>query len=194
MVLNQSGEVASQYDKHHLVPFGEFLPFPNLFERLGLQALAANAGRFSSGPGPQQIDIDGIPPFQPLICYEAIFPAEMLRGANRPSWLLHITNDAWFGKFSGPYQHLDQARMRAIEQGLPLARSANTGVSAMIDPFGRVVSALPLNQSGHIDVKLPAPLKPTNYSRFGDIPVLTGSALLILFLVVFSRRVTHRKP
>ncbi|MCK4860336.1 MAG: apolipoprotein N-acyltransferase, partial [Rhodobacteraceae bacterium] len=121
------------------------------------------------------------PPFLLLICYEAIFPQHASVDGARADWIVQVTNDAWFGKFSGPYQHLAQARVRAIEQGLPLARSANTGVSAMVDPFGRVIEAIPLGEMGVIDVSLPAPLPETFYSRSGDWPI-AGILLLLTLL------------
>lgn len=187
-LLAPDGAVAAQYDKHHLVPFGEFLPFRPLFDRFGLQALAANAGIFFAGEaGPAVIESGIAPPFQPLICYEAIFPNEILRGDNRPAWLLHVTNDAWFGNFSGPFQHLAQVRMRAIEQGLPVARAANTGISAMIDPYGRVLASLPFQTGGYLDNPLPEALPPTLYSKAGDWPFLTALAALLLTVVLMSR-------
>ncbi len=176
--LAPDGTARQTYDKHHLVPFGEYLPLRPLFDAIGLGGFV---GSFQPGLGPRRITLDGLPPFQPLICYEAIFPHEVLRGARRPDWLLQITNDAWFGTWSGPYQHLAQARLRAIEQGLPLARSANTGVSAMIDPFGRVVIALPLGADGFVDAPLPAPLAPTPYARSGELLVL---GLILAWLAV----------
>jgi len=128
----------------------------------------------------------------PLICYEAVFPQDISRAQERPAYLLQITNDAWFGTASGPYQHLAQARMRAIEQGLPLIRAANTGVSAMIDPWGRLTKQLPLGQAGYIDAALPVPRAPTLYTRTGDAPVLL---LLLLATIglwgVQSRRKTR---
>jgi apolipoprotein N-acyltransferase len=113
-----------------------------------------------------------------LICYEAIFPrhARTPPGGPRPDWIVQITNDAWFGRFAGPQQHLAQARMRAVEQGVPLVRSANTGVSAVIDPAGRIAGALPLNTAGALDRPLPAPLEPPPYARFGSAPVLIAVA------------------
>ena len=191
VVMGATGEIEALYDKHHLVPFGEFLPFPEIWDRFGLQGLARNAGRFSPGPGPLRVETDAVPSFQLLICYEAIFPAEILRGDERPDWLLHLTNDAWFGDFSGPFQHLAQARIRAIEFGLPLARAANTGVSAMIDPFGRIREKLDLNRDGHVDARLPAPLPPTLYARLGDIPVLGLIFVLLGLGVALERR---KKP
>ena len=188
VVLGPRGEVETTYDKHHLVPFGEFLPFPALFERFGLQGLAKNAGRFSWGDGPQKIAAGDGPVFQLLICYEAIFPAEILRGEDRPDWLLHLTNDAWFGDFSGPYQHLAQARIRAVEFGLPLARAANTGVSVMIDPYGRILQKLDLNTDGFVDAILPKPLRPTVYARTGDLPIFTALLVFTAFGVALERR------
>ncbi len=194
VILGAGGNVEHLYDKHHLVPFGEFLPFPAIFERFGLQGLARNAGRFSAGSGPRLIQSGDIPAFQLLICYEAIFAAEILRGPDRPGWLLHLTNDAWFGDFSGPYQHLAQARVRAVEFGLPMARAANTGVSAMIDPYGRLRGQLALNTGGHVDVELPEPLPPTVYARFGDLPILTLILAITVGSVAFGRRNGANSP
>jgi len=175
------GAELARYDKHHLVPFGEYIPLTGVLEALGLSRLAEGlAGGFRPGTGAERLTLDGLPPFQPLICYEAIFPHEILRGAKRPDWLLHITNDAWFGTWSGPYQHLVQAQMRAIEHGLPLARAANTGVSAMIDPFGRITASLPLGEAGFVDATLPVGLPPTPYAQTPDwlVPLLAALALV----------------
>jgi apolipoprotein N-acyltransferase len=172
-VLNPDGTAAAVYDKHHLVPFGEYIPFPGLVARLGLPALTTlTRGGFAAGDGAHLVAAPGLPPFLPLICYEAIFPGGLSAPEGRPEWLVQVTNDAWFGEASGPWQHLAQARMRAIEQGLPLARAANTGVSAMIDPMGRVVGSLGLGESGAIDALLPGPLPATFYARYGDLPAL----------------------
>lgn len=192
-LLQTDGTDTMIYDKHHLVPFGEYLPFPAFWERFGLSALAQNAGRFASGQGPRRLSAAGLPSFQPLICYEAIFPDEILRGDDRPDWLLQITNDAWFGSFSGPFQHLAQARFRAVENGLPMVRAANTGVSAVIDPFGQVMAELPLDQPGVIDALLPAPLPPTPYSRVENLPFWLGSFIFLLFGVALARLGTIRK-
>ncbi|MEM6618473.1 MAG: apolipoprotein N-acyltransferase [Pseudomonadota bacterium] len=171
--LNRSGAVGAEYDKHHLVPFGEYVPLASFAARIGIYGLAAEEGMgFAAGPGPQMLEVDDLPAYIPLICYEAIFPGLAQIDGTRAGWLLHITNDAWFGRFAGPYQHLVQAQARAIEQGLPLARAANTGVSAMIDPLGRVTAALALNTQGHLDVALPASLAPPPYTRFGEGPWL----------------------
>ncbi|MCB1404495.1 MAG: apolipoprotein N-acyltransferase, partial [Rhodobacteraceae bacterium] len=137
----------------------------------------------------------GLPPFLPLICYEAIFPQGLRAPEGRADWLVQVTNDAWFGEVSGPYQHLAQARVRAIEQGLPLARSANTGISAMIDPKGRVTERLGLGVIGHFDAPLPPALPPTAYSRLGDFPVLAALILICgLTVLKFWNGVFRRTP
>ncbi|WP_267157613.1 apolipoprotein N-acyltransferase [Sulfitobacter sp. F26204] len=171
VVLEQGGEVAQIYDKHHLVPFGEYMPFSDVFARIGVFGLAQRArGGYASGSGAKVLDFGEMGRALPLICYEAVFAQDVNAAPERPDFLIQITNDAWFGKAAGPRQHLAQARMRAIEQGLPLARSANTGISAMIDPYGRLLASLPLNTAGYVDAPLPAPLSPTVYSRTGDLP------------------------
>ena len=173
VVLDPYGGTAARYDKHHLVPFGEYTPYSAWIGGLGLPGLTADTlFGFTPGQGPQLVQVAGVPPFLPLICYEAIFPNAMTAPQGRAEWLVQITNDAWFGTATGPYQHLAQARMRAIEQGLPLARVANTGISAMIDPFGRVLARLDLGDAGYLDAQLPAPLDATIYVRFGDLPIL----------------------
>lgn len=157
------------YDKHHLVPFGEYLPFYELLRAVGLAQLApyGDSG-FTAGAGPAVLHAGG-PSFAPMICYEAIFPRASYPKDERPDWLVTVTNDAWFGDTSGPRQHLDMARLRAIEAGLPMARSANTGISALIDPKGRILARVALYESGKIEAALPAPLRPTIYHRFGDL-------------------------
>ena len=178
-LLMMGPEGQTLYDKHHLVPFGEFMPLGDLLGRVGIRGLAArDGGGFTAGPGPRLIKLPGIGPALPLICYEAIFPHGM-RAEGRPRFLMQITNDAWFGTFAGPQQHLAQARARAAEQGLPLVRAANTGISAVIDPAGRILAQLPLGEAGHIDAALPAALPPTPYARTGDLPWLV---LLLLGL------------
>ncbi len=158
----------SYYDKHHLVPFGEYLPFYDLLQAVGLAQLTpyGDAG-FAAGGGPSVVDVGG-PAFSPLICYEAIFPGAAYPKKERPQWLVTVTNDAWFGDTSGPRQHLDQARLRSIETGLPMARAANTGISALIDAKGRILARVKLYQSGVIDARLPPALPRTLYDRTGD--------------------------
>ncbi|WP_171100550.1 apolipoprotein N-acyltransferase [Ruegeria sp. HKCCD7255] len=189
VVLDENGQQAGLYDKHHLAPFGEYVPFGGLLARFGISGLAAQTGNgFSAGPGAQVLDIGALGKALPLICYEAVFTQDVLSAPERPDFLVQITNDAWFGTRSGPYQHLAQARMRAIEQGLPMMRAANTGVSAMIDPLGGIKGSLDLGQAGFVDAVLPTPLSPTPYSRIGDGPVFF--ALLLLFL--WARRTAGR--
>ena len=179
--------IGAVYDKFHLVPFGEYIPWGDALARFGITAFAAQHGNgYSSGPGPQVLKLEGLPPFQPMICYEAIFERHLIR-AERPAWILQITNDAWFGTWSGPYQHLAQARLRAMQSGLPVLRAANTGVSAAIDAQGRIRATLPLNQAGVIDARLPGALPPTLWWRWGDAPML-GLMAAALAVLAFGRR------
>lgn len=178
VIAEDTGDTA-YYDKHHLVPFGEFVPLRRL---LPIEKITPGGDDFSRGPGPQTIAVPGAPPMSPLICYEAIFPWEAV-GGERPGWLLNITNDAWFGASTGPYQHFAMSRMRAVEQGLPLVRAANTGISAVVDAYGRVVESLPLNHQGVLDSTLPRAIPhATTYGRFGDIPLL----LLVVFTCILT--------
>lgn len=189
MHLDRNGAVAATYDKHQLVPFGEYVPLADLAAKVGFFGMAAKDGTgFAAGPGPRIIKVPGLPPYLPMICYEAIFPGLAQVKGERPDWLLHITNDAWFGNFSGPYQHLAQSRARAIEQGLPLARAANTGVSAMIDPYGQILRALPLNTDGFADVRLPEPIAATPYSKYGELSWLVFALFLVGGSAVARRR------
>ncbi|HVL20077.1 MAG TPA: apolipoprotein N-acyltransferase, partial [Amaricoccus sp.] len=194
-VLDSAGAPVAVYDKHHLVPFGEYIPLPGLVAALGIPSLEPlTRSGFTAGSGPHLLRVPGLPAFLPLICYEAIFPGSLAAPEGRANWLVQVTNDAWFGEASGPYQHLAQARARAIEQGLPLARSANTGVSAMIDPYGRVVGSLGLGESGVVDTMLPGSLQPTTYVIVGDYPAivvaisLLGLTVLRFYSGVFSYR------
>ncbi|MDO8377500.1 apolipoprotein N-acyltransferase [Phenylobacterium sp.] len=184
--------VTGFYDKHRLVPFGEFLPLGDLATRLGIRSLVHMPEDFTAGPPPAPIRPDGVPAVQPLICYEALFPGfaseAARRGGGRAAWLLNVSNDAWFGATSGPWQHLNIAAYRAIEEGLPIARATPTGVSTMIDAFGRPIlgARLTLGQEGILDIRLPPALAPTVYSRFGD----AGFAIMLLlsaFIPVLGR-------
>lgn len=182
-VTDRQGVVVATYDKAHLAPFGEYIPFRDLLSRWGLRGLADFQGEgFTSGPGAALVDIPGIGLARPLICYEGIFAEEI--GAVRPRVLLLITNDAWFGANAGPQQHFALGRFRAIEQGLPLVRAANTGISGMIDGKGRVLGLLPLNQAGALEAPLPPALAATIYSRWGDWPVLLLLGLLGLWALL----------
>jgi apolipoprotein N-acyltransferase len=149
-------------------------------------------GGFIPGTRRRAMQIPDAPPALPLICYEAIFPGSVAARDNRPGWMVNLTNDGWFGISTGPYQHLQQARLRAIEEGLPMVRAANTGISAVIDPLGRVVARLGLGIEGVLDAKLPAALPPTIYARVGNVPaaIIMSAALLL----VIRRRVARRKP
>ena len=178
-VIDEAGTISAIYDKIHLVPFGEFLPFQDFMESLGLMQLTGIRGGFSAGKGPRLLDVAGAPAASPLICYEIIFPGEVVEPTKRPGWLINLTNDAWFGTSAGPYQHFHQARLRAIEQGLPVVRAANTGISAVIDPYGRVRSEIALGQEGILDAILPKALSPTPFVRWGH---LIGLSVLLLLL------------
>lgn len=152
IVVSDTGQIVSTYDKHHLVPFGEYVP---LRQWLPLERLAPGHGSFSEGPGPRTIPVPGAPPFSPMICYEAIFPDAVVDSNLRPGWLLNLTNDAWFGTSAGPHQHLAAARLRSIEEGLPLVRVASTGISTVIDAYGRIQVRLDIGEEGFVDVHLP---------------------------------------
>lgn len=191
-LLDPAGEVAATYDKHHLVPFGEFIPFGDqMLAWFGITAFAAQEGAgFTPGPGPLLIDTRA-GAILPLICYEAVFPAAIRAAPARPAALVQATNDAWFGRLSGPYQHLSLARLRAVEFGLPMLRAANTGVSAVIDARGRVLTSLGLGAEGHLDAPLPAALPPTPYARFGDGPVHLALMAALAALLLVRRRNRH---
>jgi apolipoprotein N-acyltransferase len=187
-IVDSEARLLNTYDKSHLVPFGEYLPLRGLLSAIGFKKVTSGTLDYSAGAGPQTLRVPGLPPFSPLICYEVIFPGGVVDPDDRPEWLLSLTNDAWFGKRTGPIQHFNMARVRAVEQGLPLVRAASTGVSAVVDPYGRVLVELGVGVTGVIDSRLPAPLAvPTIYARFGDkVP----GALFILGIlgIAFGRR------
>ena len=188
VVADGAGQVHRLYDKRHLVPFGEYIPGARLLGRFGLQGLAGNLGvGFTPGTRDNVVDLPGIGAAVALICYEGIFAEEITYGV-RPRVLLLITNDAWFGKAAGPRQHFAQARLRAIEHGLPMIRVANTGISAVFDGQGWNRGSIPLGQAGFIDAPLPAALPATLYSRTGDWPVFVILVLLTLGAYVRLRR------
>jgi apolipoprotein N-acyltransferase len=188
-VLDRAGQVAQTYDKHHLVPYGEYMPLGDLMGRFGIYGLAANEGfGYSKGAGARLLDFGPLGTALPLICYEAVFAHDVNAAPERPAFLVQLTNDAWFGRGAGPRQHLAQARMRAIEQGLPLVRAANTGISALIDPRGRIIASLELNEAGFVDAALPAPPPPTLYSRTGDLPLALVLLTLLAGGAVLERR------
>src|SRR6202161_3779168 len=163
-VIDHDGSVLSAYDKLHLVPFGEYLPFQDWMEKLGCVQLTKVQGGFIPGTRRRAMEIPNAPPALPLICYEAIFPGDVAARDDRPGWIVNLTNDGWFGISTGPYQHLQQVRLRAIEEGLPVVRAANTGISAVIDPVGRVVAELGLGLEGVLDSSLPSAIPPTIYA------------------------------
>ncbi|MFG1399148.1 apolipoprotein N-acyltransferase [Xanthobacter sp. VTT E-85239] len=185
-VIAANGTVLQSVDKVHLVPFGEYLPFQAFLERMGLEQLTRVRGGFSAGDSLRALNIPGAPLAGPLICYEAIFPGAVIPQGPRPGFLLNVTNDAWFGETPGPHQHFLQARIRAIEEGLPLVRAANTGISAIIDPLGRIVAYLGLDIRGVVDGYLPQALEnPPPAARAGSSIVLS-IFLLILIPAVLS--------
>ena len=167
--IDSKGRIRATYDKFHLVPFGEYIPLRGLLPSGLFQKLTAGRQDFSSGPGLRTLELPGLPPVSPLICYEVIFPGQVVDRKNRPQWILNLTNDAWFGRTAGPYQHFAAARLRAVEEGLPLVRVANTGISGVIDGYGRIVGQLELGQVGVLDSPLPAALAVrTPFSRYGN--------------------------
>jgi apolipoprotein N-acyltransferase len=181
--IDHDGSVLSVYDKLHLVPFGEYLPFQDWMEKLGFVQLTKVQGGFIPGTRRRPMEIPNAPRVLPLICYEAIFPGDVAARDDRPGWIVNLTNDGWFGISTGPYQHLQQARLRAIEQGLPEVRAANTGISAVIDPLGRVIARLGLGVEGVLDSSLPSAIAPTIYARNGDIPAAIIVAVALIFVI-----------
>ena len=187
-VLDQGARLHDRYDKAHLVPLGEYVPLRPLMERLGLARLAAGDIDFAAGPGPATLALPGFPAVGAQICYEIIFPAAVVDARHRPAWLVNISNDAWFGP-TGPPQHLAQARLRAIEEGLPVARATPTGLNALIDAQGHVLGSLPLGASGVVSGLLPAARPPTVFARFGHATsAVLGLLLLTAGLVIDRRR------
>jgi len=182
--LNAEGDIVGRYDKAHLVPFGEYFPFQDV---LPFKKITSGAIDLSAGPGPRTIALPRLPPFAAAICYEAVFSGAIVDEQDRPDWILNLTNDAWYGRSSGPFQHLASARTRSVEEGLPMVRVANNGISAVIDATGRVRTRINLDTIGYADVVLPAPGERTLYSRAGDWTLLV---LLLLgsLPVVFRRR------
>lgn len=190
--LTHAGVIVATYDKKHLVPFGEYVPFRSV---LGFAKLTQGRLDFTSGTGPRVVELPGVPPAAFLICYEVIFPDEVPGhggdGRSRPGWLLNLTNDAWFGVSAGPHQHLAASRLRAVEQGLPLVRVANTGISAVIDGYGRLRAALALGQAGVLDAGLPKALAATPFARFGEA---VNWALILAALALAGLAGRCRRP
>ncbi|WP_296583910.1 apolipoprotein N-acyltransferase [Xanthobacter sp.] len=183
-VMDHRGRVLENTDKVHLVPFGEYLPFQAELEALGIEQLTRVRGGFSAGAAFRALQIPGLPLASPLVCYEIIFPEKVVPQGPRPAWLLNLTNDAWFGLTPGPYQHFAQARMRAVEEGLPLVRAANTGISAIVDPLGRIVASRGLGLEGIVDGPLPKPLQTVSVAAKLDRTITL--ALLAIALALAS--------
>jgi apolipoprotein N-acyltransferase len=192
VAVDDKAAVAAVYDKHHLVPFGEYMPFRNV---LPLDKITAGALDFSAGSGPRTLRLPGLPAFSPLICYEVIFPGSVVHDSDRPAWMLNITNDAWFGTSAGPHQHFASARMRAVEEGLPLVRAANTGISGVVDAYGRVTGRLGLDRAGVLDSALPkAALRRTLFSRYGNVlPGILLIPMLCAALIFRPKRAPYEK-
>jgi len=180
--IDRAGVIRARYDKAHLVPFGEYVPFG---EVLPISKITSGTIDMSAGPGPRTMTLPGLPALSPIICYEAIFPGAVVDRHARPAWILNLTNDAWYGRSSGPYQHFAIARTRAIEEGLPLVRVANNGISGVIDPAGRIVARTGLDSVGYADVALPADAPSTPYAAAGD---WVFAAMLLLGMVPVLRR------
>lgn len=178
VALGPDDRVVGSFDKAHLVPFGEYVPLRGI---LPIDRFVPGGMDFSPGPGPRTLDLPGLPPVGPLICYEVIFPHAVVDEANRPAWLLNLTNDAWYGYSIGPFQHFATARMRATEEGLPLVRVANIGISGVIDAAGRVTATKPLQVEGILDADLPIAVPQPLYARFGNFPLLMVVAACIVF-------------
>ncbi|PHR62311.1 MAG: apolipoprotein N-acyltransferase [Robiginitomaculum sp.] len=176
------------YDKHHLTPFGEYLPFGNFLAKSGIKALTPLGGGFTPGPEPVSVELPGAPRFSPQICYEAIFSGFTPNKDQRPGWIVNVTNDSWFGPTTGPAQHAQQARIRAIEEGVPVVRSASSGISGVIDPYGRMLAGAKPHANTHIDADLPAALPPTFFSRFSSLGLVLWVLLVLTYTVWLSRR------
>jgi apolipoprotein N-acyltransferase len=193
IAFGDGGQAVAIYDKIHLVPFGEYLPLNALFDAVGLEPLTRRRGGFTPGPNPRPLmTLPRMASFAPLICYEAIFPRAIVQGRERPSFLVNVTNDGWFGNTTGPRQHLHQARVRAVEEGLPLLRVANNGITAVIDAHGRILHRLDLDVVGVIDARVPPPAAATVYSRFGDLWFVL--MLLCGGVVIFAGRAFRARP
>jgi apolipoprotein N-acyltransferase len=193
-MLDSAGTILATYDKFHYVPFGEYMPLGRYLPFI--KAVAASSMDPTPGPGPVTVHLPGLPPAGPLICYEVIFPGEVVDPKDRPQWLLDVTNDAWFGKSAGPHQHFAMMRVRAVEEGLPLANAANDGISGVVDPYGRVTAKLGIQKVGVVDADLPVALDPTLFEKLGDLPFFAMIALLALagFLPAGGRGSVSQPP
>jgi apolipoprotein N-acyltransferase len=194
-VIASGGTIIDSSDKAHLVPFGEYLPFAALLNRIGLRQFISVPGGFEPGEHRKGLSVPGLPLVSPLVCYEAIFSGEVMPQIwppgrdRRPGLLLNVTNDGWFGAYAGPQQHFAQARLRSIEEGLPLIRAANTGISAIIDAYGRVLDKLPSGVEGVLDGKLPLSISPTLFARWGNLPAFAMFIIMLSGVLVRRFRV-----
>lgn len=186
-VVNADGQIADYYDKGHLVPFGEYVPFR---EFLPIDKITEGTKDYASGPGPLLLQVDSLAsPVLPQVCYEGVFPHWYTEEKRRPAFILNVTNDAWFGETSGPYQHMQMTRLRAVERGVPLVRAANTGISVITDAYGRIVAQTALNTYAVMDKKLPSALRErTVYTILGEGTTLGGITILLLLLTLYFRR------
>ena len=185
LAIDGTGAIVASYDKVHLVPLGEYIP---LHKQLAPVSGFIGRGSFEEGESRVTISLPALAPFSPVICYEVIFPGAVTGPGARPRWLLNVTNDAWFGTSTGPYQHLASARLRTVEEGLPMIRAANTGVSAVIDAYGRVLASIDMQQQGIIDHRLPPARAATPYSRWGDWTLLALIGFLAAVLLAGARQ------
>jgi apolipoprotein N-acyltransferase len=185
--LTPDMRILARYDKAHLVPYGEYLPMRPLLSAIGLSRLAPGDLDFDPGPGPRTVTLPLAGRVGLQICYEIVFSGEVVDRANRPDWIFNPSNDAWFGRW-GPPQHLAQARLRALEEGLPVVRATPTGISAVIDADGRIVKSLPLGTAGTIDARLPRPRAPTLFARLGNALPLLFALVLALAAIAVRRK------
>jgi apolipoprotein N-acyltransferase len=194
-VVTDDGTIVGSYDKAHLVPFGEYVPdwIDGLIQAAGLHQFVHIPGGFTPADHRGHLAIPGLPPVAATICYEAIFPGDVVPDGPRPNLILNVTNDGWFGHTAGPYQHFAQARLRAVEEGLPLVRAANTGISAVVDPYGRVLGELPLGAEGVLDSSLPTPISASLYTTLGSL-ILAVMVLPCFILPMIARRQQRSRP
>jgi len=192
-VIGEDGTIRETYDKVHLVPFGEYLPFESRLTGLGLREMVALPGGFDAGPRLRSLPLPDAPSFGPLICYEIIFPGAAIDDRDRPGWLVNVTNDGWFGDTPGPRQHFQQAVLRAVEEGLPLVRAANSGISAIVDPYGRIIASRGVGSAGIVEGPLPRALQPTIYSRVRDTIYFSLCLLSAVALAIASFTRTKRR-
>ncbi|MEL7228557.1 MAG: apolipoprotein N-acyltransferase [Pseudomonadota bacterium] len=190
--INGQGQIIEARDKTRLLPFGEFLPFQNFLEAMGLRQLTQQQGGFAQGIQRRTVSMNGAPPFLPLICYEIIFSGRVAGSGPKPGWIVNVTNDAWFGMTSGPHQHAHQAQVRAVEEGLPVVRAANNGISMVVDAHGRITQSLGLGKRGTVDAPLPTAIAQPPFARTGNLYVILFICVLLTCLIGVAAKNTHR--